>query len=476
MAEETLEQILSLVDNSLRIDGNRVLVTNEAKLRAKVYDLVRVSALGEGKPQALARFLIRGAALALGIAPASIHDVYIARGRGEVPPNFTVPAMNLRVLSYDAARAVFRIAHSINAGAFIFEIARSEIGYTHQRPAEYVTNMLAAAIAENHRGPVFIQGDHFQVSASRYQEDPDKEVQTVKDLITEAVEAGFYNIDVDTSTLVDISFEDVTQQQELNSRLSAELTQFIRTLEPEDVTVSVGGEIGEVGGHNSNEAELRAYVMGYNARLGAIDPQAQGLSKISIQTGTSHGGVVLPDGSIADVAVDFDTMLALSRIAREEFGTAGAVQHGASTLPQDAFGKFVESQACEIHLATNFQNIFYDHAPEAFVKEIYAYLDHNHSDERKDGETAEQFYYKTRKKAIGPFKQAAWDLSDDLKRKITTAWEAQFTHLFHALNISETQKYVEAFTTLPTGMPSMSDYLRSAGVEVETEDVSDLSD
>jgi fructose/tagatose bisphosphate aldolase len=476
MTDQDLQALLDLVHHTISVEGDTVTVKDPDHFRSHVVDLVRINALGEGRQQAYARFLIRGAAKALGIVPASIHEVYTARGRGDIPPTFTVPAMNLRVLSYDAARIVFQTASAIHAGAFIFEIARSEMGYTDQRPAEYTTNMLAAAITEGYKGPVFIQGDHIQVSASRYAENPDKELQTIKDLIREALEAGFYNIDVDTSTLVDMSFEDVNAQQEINTRLSAELTIFIRSLEPQGVTVSVGGEIGEVGGHNSNEKELRAYTDGYLEKLKVLDPKAEGLSKISIQTGTSHGGTVLPDGSIAEVAVDFDTMLALSRIAREEFGMAGAVQHGASTLPQEAFSKFVEYEACEIHLATNFQNIFFDNAPSGLVDTINSYVKDHFAGEWKEGKTEEQFLYSSRKRAIGPFKQHAWDLSAEEKAPILKAWESQFAHLFNALSIADTKGFVDTFTTLPSGMPTKADYLRAAGVEVVEEDISDLSD
>ena len=47
------------------------------------------------------------------------------------------------------------------------------------------------------------------------------------------------------------------------------MTAFIRSIEPEGVTISVGGEIGEVGGHNSNEEELRAYTddVSYRVRI-----------------------------------------------------------------------------------------------------------------------------------------------------------------------------------------------------------------
>jgi fructose/tagatose bisphosphate aldolase len=476
MNTETLTNLINLMEGSLEANENSVRVLDEKNFRKNIGKLIKASTLNSDTKAAAARYLVRGAAQEIGIVPASIHDLYMARGRGDVPPNFTVPAINLRVLSFNAARVVFQIANQIDAGAIIFEIARSEIGYTDQRPSEYATNILGAAIAEGYKGPVFIQGDHFQISASRFAVDSEKEVQTVKDLTKEAIHAGFYNIDVDTSTLVDLDKETVPEQQELNTTLSAELTSFIRALEPDGITISIGGEIGEVGGRNSNEEELRAYTNGFNQKLAAQDQDLAGLSKISIQTGTSHGGVVLPDGSIAEVSVDFDTLLNLSKIARQDYGMAGAVQHGASTLPQDAFGKFVESEACEVHLATNFQNIFFDNAPQSLVMKMYAYLDEHNQHERKPDMTDDQFYYKTRKRAIGPFKKEIVALPEDRKVAITKAWEKQFTQLFDSLSIADTKKYVDEFVTPKKHLPSLSSYLAVVTGDVEVEETSDLAD
>jgi fructose/tagatose bisphosphate aldolase len=471
-----LEAQIKLTGGALEATETTVKVIDVAALKSNIFKLVEISALKTGSEAATARFLVRGAAIDLGIFPASIHELYIARGKGEVPNTFTVPAINLRVLSFDAARAVFRAAKKINGGAIIFEIARSEIGYTDQRPSEYTTNILAAAIIEDHSGPVYLQGDHFQISASRYANDPETEVQAVKDLTKEAVHAGFYNIDIDTSTLVDLSKETVADQQQVNTSLSAELAAYVREIEPEGVTVSIGGEIGEVGGQNSTEEELRIYTEQFNEKLEEITPGTAGLSKISIQTGTSHGGVVLPDGSIAQVSVDFDTLLALSRIARDDYGMAGAVQHGASTLPQDAFGKFVESEACEVHLATNFQNIFYDFAPEDLVQDIYSYLGENHSNERKPDMTDDQFHYKTRKRAFGPFKSQIWALPQKTKDKVTQQWEAQFQQLFDSLAVANTKQFAEKHTTKINVLPSLASYIKIAGGETEEEDTSDLAD
>ena len=469
-----LENLLSQIENSLAVENGVVKVKDEAKLKEYMPMLAEKAALAEQPTKAIAHFLIRGAALDLGIVPSSIHDLYMARGRGEIAPDaFTVPAMNLRVLPFLAARAVFQNALAIDAGAFILEIARSEIGYSDQRPAEYVAQVLAAAIAEGFRGPVFIQGDHFQISPSRYKADPDAEVQAVRDLAREAISAGFYNIDVDTSTLVDISKPTVPEQQTLNYTLSAELTAYIRSQQPEGITISVGGEIGEVGGHNSTPEELRVYMDNYNAHLEKIAPSAAGLSKISIQTGTSHGGVVLPDGSIAKVKVDFNTLKTLSRIAREEYGLAGAVQHGASTLPEDMFSKFPEAEACEIHLATNFMNIAYDHMPDDLKERIYAYLREHHANERKPDWTDEQFYYKTRKRALGPFKKEIWGMPAEAKEKIFAAWQAQFKRLFSQLKLEGTREVVERTIKPVVVLPKLEDYLSTEGGVGDAEDLSD---
>lgn len=381
-----------------------------------------------------------------GIYAASIHQFYIARAK-EGFGGFTVPAINLRAMTYDLARAIFRATEKINAGAFIFEIARSEMGYTSQSPAEYAAICIAAAIREGYKGPVFIQGDHFQVNAKKYKDDPRKEIEGIKDLIQHAVEAGFYNIDIDSSTVVDLSQPTVDKQQEANYSIAAELTNFIREIQPKGIEVSVGGEIGEVGGQNSTSEELRAYVEGYKKKLANGNA---GISKISIQTGTSHGGVVLPDGSIAKVKLDFDILKKLSKIARDEFEMAGAVQHGASTLPPDAFGKFPETETAEVHLATEFQNMMYDSKefPADLRDKAYAWIKENMAGERKEGETEEQFIYKSRKKALGAFKNDILSISSETRDKIAGEVEAKFEFLFDKLNIRDTKPLIEKHVTL----------------------------
>ncbi|MDD5166601.1 MAG: class II fructose-bisphosphate aldolase [Candidatus Omnitrophica bacterium] len=381
-----------------------------------------------------------------GIYLSSIHELYMARGKGEFS-GFTVPAINLRSMTYDLAAAIFRVAKRNNSGAFIFEIAKSEMGYTAQPPIEYSSVILAAAIKEGFSGPVFIQGDHFQVNAKKFKESQEKELEGLRALITEAVEAGFYNIDIDSSTLVDLGQSDLKKEQYFNYEVCARLTQFIRQIQPRGVEVSVGGEIGEVGSKNSTPEELHAFMQGYKERL---RKGRTGISKISIQTGTSHGGVVLPDGTVAQVKLDFDTLKRLSEIAKKDYGLAGAVQHGASTLPAEAFHKFPETDTAEVHLATEFQNMIYEskHFPVDLRVKIYDWLKTNAASERKEGETEEQFIYKTRKKALGPFKKEIMGMPQATRDAIAKEIEEKFEFLFKQLNAVNNKELVEKYITL----------------------------
>ena len=421
-----------------------------------VDQLIHTAVFGEGNAKAEARRTIHLEARKRGAVSSSIYPLYMAIGRGEMPRRFTVPAFNIRALTYDAARAMFRVAKRHDVGAFIFEIARSEIGYTEQRPAEYSACILAAAIKEGFRGAVFIQGDHFQASAKKWAtpEGQAAETKALESLIDEAIAAEFYNIDIDTSTLVDLDFPTRDEQQRANYEGTAHLTRYIREREPKGMTISVGGEIGEVGKYNTHPDEVRAYVDGVDRLLDGV----VGISKISVQTGTSHGGVPLPDGTIATAKIDFEVLRNTTEICRREYGIAGSVQHGASTLPEAVYDKFPGSDAVEIHLATGFQNMVLDapSLPQKMKEEIRDFCFQNCLDERKPDETDEQFVYKTRKKAIGPFKLRMWTMDESAKGPIVQALESKFELLMEKLGVFGTREIVEKW--IPLSSSSLPEY------------------
>ena len=439
------EEINQSLHGIVNWDNDDLIINDTDKLRTNILDQLVLNAAINSSPEVkgLCRYILKSVALELGIVTSSIQGLYEARGRGEIK-GFTVPALNIRGLPYELCRAIFRTAIKTQAGAFIFELAKSEMGYTFQKPQELSAIILGAAIKEGYKGPVFIQGDHFQVNAKNYAKDKDKEIAGLKTLIKDGIAGGFYNIDIDTSTLVDLSKSTVVEQQRANFEVGVELTKYVRELEPAGITISVGGEIGEVGKENSNEQELRAYLDNFNELLEKEKSGATGISKISIQTGTSHGGVPLPDGTVAEVNLDFDTLEILSRISRESYGLAGAVQHGASTLPLDLFHKFPELETAEIHLATDFQNMTYGSNlfPNDFKEKIYTHLRKKFAAEKKDGETDEQFIYKTRKKGFGEFKSEFWCLSKEIREGIGQELERKTDFLFDKLAVGNTRSDV----------------------------------
>src|SRR5919202_4112783 len=223
--QELLQGTRQVVD----LNGG-VRVKDPTTFRSETIDrLVHTAVFGDPDAQAAARWLIWEAGWDLGIQSASIDRLYQARSRSEYQ-GLTVPAINVRAMAYDMARAIVASAQRRGVGAFIFELARSEMEYTDQTCDEFATVMMAASIKEGHKGPVFIQGDHYQANGKK----------------------------------------------------------------------------------NSTVEELKAFVDGFNESFS----KGRGLSKISVNTGSTHGGLVLPDGTVAKVAIDFETLRHLSAAAR----------------------------------------------------------------------------------------------------------------------------------------------------------------
>ncbi len=446
---KNVEELKTAGQSTFEITNNQLKIIEETRFRNDaVQKLIKNSLFAEEENvRKLANWIIWQASLQLGAVSASIHDFYIARAQDKWK-NITVPAINLRGLTFDMAATIFKTLKRLNAQACIFEIAKSEMDYTKQSPAEYTSCILAAAMREHYKGPVFIQGDHFQVNAKNYAQDPEKELSNLKNLIKQAIEAGFYNIDIDTSTLVDLNQTELTEQQKPNFTVAAELAQFIRKNEPKGVTIAIGGEIGEVGGKNSTSEELSCFVEGFNNIMNSqTDNNPDGLAKISVQTGTTHGGVVLANGSIAKVKLDFETLEKLGKLSREQFGIGGVVQHGASTLPESAFDNFPKRETLEVHLATAFQNIVYESTafPKILRENIYKWLKQNCANDVPKDLTDEQFYYKTRKKGFGPFKKEFWFLSDNTKTALMSELARTFDMMFKKLGIENSKELVDQF-------------------------------
>jgi fructose/tagatose bisphosphate aldolase len=450
-AWKDLSQLKSELSGSLAFEPSGVKITNEREFVDRKLDpLVWTAVFAEDAPtRDAARWTIRAASNALGAVSSSIQGLYDAIAAGKAR-GFTVPAHNIRGLAYDKARAIFRVAKELDAGAFIFEIAKSEMGYCDLKPAEYAPCILAAALREGWRGPVFIQGDHFQFAMKDYQKDPVATTEGIKKLTREAIAAGFFNIDIDSSTLVVLERPTVKEQQRDNYERCAELTALIRSLEPAGVTISVGGEIGEVGKKNSTVEEFEAYFAGYREKW-----DGKPISKMSVQTGTSHGGVILPDGSRQEVSIDFNVLKDITAACRRQ-GLAGTVQHGASTLPERLFDQFPRHDAIEIHLATEFQRLVFDHPkfPAELREKMHQWVRDTKPPEWKEGATEAQNIEKCIKRAWGPHKREIWSIPSDPLAAILSTLETKFRTLMNLLNVKGTRSVVRDFVKpVPVNAP-----------------------
>lgn len=316
---------------------------------------------------------------------SSTQKLYEKIAKGECA-GFTVPAFNIRTLTLDVARALFRAAKKTKTGAFIIELAPSEMKYTNQTPKEYADNCLKAAQAEKFTEPLFLQGDHFKPT------NPDLE-----SLIRRAIKAGFYNIDIDCSGL---------SLQE-NFSQTARLTNFIRVLEPKNLTISIGGEVGKIGGKNTTPEELEEFLSGVKEII-----------KVAVQTGTAHG----KGGKI-----DFMLLQSLSTKAKE-YGLAGIVQHGASTLPEEQFKEFPKAGVCEIHLATLFQSVILENP--YFPQELREKIDS--------------------KKSLGILKKEILSMPQKNINKICEELEEKFLFFFQTLNVSDTKDLIKTLYSAAT--------------------------
>jgi fructose/tagatose bisphosphate aldolase len=383
--------------------------------------------------------------LNFGVYPASIARWYRAIAAGKLPW-MTIPAFNLRGNTYQVARRVWRMALKFEVGAVIFELAPSEADVSDQSFEEYTALVLTAAASEGYQGPVFLQGDHFDIPANG-------DLEAVQNLCQQAIQAGMYQIDVDGCHLFGADETSLAAFHQPNVLATAEIIQFIRNLQPTGIEIVIGGEVGVIGGTNTTPTDLQAFLTAVQA---ALPPDLPGLDKISAQTGTRHGGVVNPDGSAGRMELDLQLANQLSHIARSDFGLAGLVQHGASTLQIAELAQLKTKEVIEVHLATGIQNIIFDHP--AFPPELRARIKaelvqpetgpEGALPESEDGLSPAQQFYNVRWAAWGPFKRELWAIPEAAWDEICVDLDEWFAQVFQALGVTGQYKNMANYYSL----------------------------
>ena len=328
--------------------------------------------------------------------------------------------------SYDTGRALFAAARDLKVGALIFEIARSEIGYTDQRPAEYVAVLTAAAIKEGWTGPLFIQGDHFQVNAKKYAADPEPEVRAVRDLIREAIHAGFYNIDVDTSTLVDLSQGRLDEQQELNyqplrraHRLHPRATS--RRASPSPSAARSARSAPRTPRRRSCAPTWTATSASWSACSAKRGSDARGAlqdlrpvrhlarRRRAARRLDRRGGDRLRDAA--------DPLRHRPRRVRPRRRGAARRLHAARSPPSAASRRSRRPRSTSPPASRTSSSTTL-RSPASSASGCTSTAAPSFPDERKPTDTEEQFIYKTRKKALGAFKRELWELPEANRAEI----------------------------------------------------------
>ena len=221
-------------------------------------------------------------------------------------------------------------------------------------------------------------------------------------------------------------------------------------MQNEELTISVGGEIGEVGKSNSTPDELRAYLDGFNGDFDGARRrrrhrplQGQRPDRHLPRWRAHRRRRAWPRSSSTSRSC------ASSGIVAREYGLAGAVQHGASTLPDELFHRFPEVETAEIHLATGFQNALYEHP--AFPAELYA---RSSSTASTTSPTSAPRARPTRSSCTRPARRRSARSSASCgtsatKDEIIASQQAKMKYLFEQLGITGNRATVEKHVSAP---------------------------
>ncbi|MFA6486553.1 MAG: class II fructose-bisphosphate aldolase [Candidatus Magasanikbacteria bacterium] len=357
---------------TVELDGDAIVkIIDEKFLQSSIiYQLqysASVSPVVEVKQGAI--YWINQIADYLDVKSGSNVDLYDEKAVGQ-HEFFTVPAINSRMATFHTVRGAVQAGENLGVPHIIFELAFSEGGYTGQDMSEYAALVKAAYISLGVKNKtIYLQADHYQLDPKKYAIDADSEMARLQKNIILAIESGVYNIDIDTSKFeTDDRAKSDQENQKENAHLTAKFLAFIRQYEAEHklpCVISVGGEVGEVGGGNTKYSQVSAYLELIAEDLKKIKmDKIKGLSKVSINVGSAHGGVLGKDGQpLESVPLDFQAHHDVYMKAVDPLNHGKhvlSVQHGASTLPARYFPLFPAMHVAEIHLATGFQNIVWD--------------------------------------------------------------------------------------------------------------------
>ncbi|MFH1788384.1 MAG: class II fructose-bisphosphate aldolase [Candidatus Altiarchaeota archaeon] len=259
-----------------------------------------------------------------------------------------VMAANIRTQL--STRGIMEAAKELDA-AVLFEIAKSEIGYTGQSPQDFYDGITGMAAELDFNTPYAIHGDHITIKDST-----PESTASARKLIEDEVAAGFTSYAIDASHNFNFDGKTVREQLSDNIAITVELADLI----PSEACLEV--EVGEVGRTNADGTKKLTSVEESVTFIEALQEQGVKPDLLAINNGTIHGNIFDEQGNIVEqVGIDIATTKAIAD-AIAPLGVRIA-QHGITGTPLRLMHLLIDAGIAKGNVGTNWQNVVVENLP-----------------------------------------------------------------------------------------------------------------
>ncbi len=311
--------------------------------------------------------------------------------------------------------------------AVLFEIAKSEVGYTGQTPADLYGAITAKAQELEFDAPYAVHGDHIGVKSTA-----DADVQSAADLIKAELAAGFTSFAIDASHIFDVNAATVRDQLAGNIEVTTRLANLI----PNELSLEV--EVGEIGKKNpeTGEQELTSVEEAVTF-IEALQENGVYPDLIACHNGSAHGNIYDEDGNIVEqIGIDEQRTRDIAA-AIKPLGVQIA-QHGITGTPLHLMHRLIDAGIAKGNVGTNWQNIALETLPDDLVKRMEEWT--MDSDKvammrkKKPNMSDRELLGKNIKHSIQHFKDEIAQLSDDDLAPVYAKTKESADAFFEAFN------------------------------------------
>lgn len=347
--------------------------------------------------------------------------------------NVIVMAANIRI--QHCFRSIIDAAKETDS-AVLFEIAKSEIGYTDQQPEEFARVCKEAIKAANANIPYCIHGDHITIS-----ENTPAAIAAAEDLIKKEIDAGFTSFAIDASHNFDISAAKTIDQLAANIKITTHLAKLIEKLMKDKgktrADYSLEVEVGEIGKTDPKTGKQELTTVDEAVTfIKALHENGIYPDLIATNNGTIHGNVYDAEGNVIPLLGIDDKRTREVANAIAPLGVKIA-QHGITGTPLELMHKLINAGIAKGNVATHWQDLAIENMPPELVKKMEQWtLDKYRADAKakKPNMSDKEIVGKNIKNAIKPFKKEIADIDDKYKEKIYKACKASAIEYFEAFN------------------------------------------